>query len=62
MLKDNFSQKTKNIERTVLVEKVEKGIGEGLDEYYVRHSFKYNGEEGTFVKIGKKVMARESVR
>ncbi len=62
MLKGNFSQKTKNIERTVLVEKVEKGIGEGLDEYYVRHSFKYNGEEGTFVKIGKKVMTHESVR
>ncbi len=61
-LRRRFLEKTENVEKTVLIEKVKNGIGEGLDEYYVRRFFEYEGEEGVFVKINGKVVTHEGVR
>ncbi|WP_456400802.1 tRNA (N(6)-L-threonylcarbamoyladenosine(37)-C(2))-methylthiotransferase MtaB [Mesoaciditoga sp.] len=62
VLEKRFAEKTKAIEKTVLIEKVKDGVAEGLDEYYVRRFFKYEGKEGVFVKMGGKVISDEGLQ
>ncbi len=60
-MEKRFREKTKNVEKNVLVERVKNGVGEGLDEYYLRHFFEYDGKKGEFVKLIERVVDCEGL-